>query len=187
LPPNDDPYPKTVEEYMTRVVPAARARASAIPGVIGAALLLVGLAGCPGSLDPSLLDASGGGGTVNVAPIFAKYTCAAPNACHDANGTAANFDMATTGWEMKLVGTNPKGGGTSVCASNGPYLDPGSNPATGLFMTKLKGGTGLVCGVRMPQVGGTLSAGEIAMVQQWANALVMAAGSGGNTDGGGGQ
>ena len=48
--------------------------------------------------------------------------------------------MASDGWQTRLVGVNPKGAGLnpSMCAANGPYLVAGMQPATGLFLDKLK-------------------------------------------------
>jgi len=110
-------------------------------------------------------------------PIFTMKICANA-ACHDANATAANFDMKSDGWQTHLVGVNPKGAGLnpSMCAANGPYLVAGMLPAKGLFLDKLKPDVSPPCGVLMPQVGTPLSADEVACVQSWADALVMAAG-----------
>jgi hypothetical protein len=96
-------------------------------------------------------------------------------ACHDANGSAAGFNMASPGWEKAMVGKPPKGGGnpgfTSVCASSGKqYLIPNSQPAQGLFLDKLFKATP-PCGNQMPPIEPTLSAQEMACVQTWANAL----------------
>jgi len=185
---------------MIRALPAGRRIGATTLGVVGALFLTVGLGGCPGTLDPSLLDAglgrggsSGGGGsggqTAADAPaIFAKYMCS-QNGCHDSAGTSSGFDMASSGWETRLVGVNPKST-SQLCATNGPYL--GSTlPAMGLFLGKLTSSP--PCGVQMPFLGPTyLSAAEVAIVQTWANGLVMAKMGGGGTDagrtdGGGGQ
>ena len=128
---------------------------------LSAVLLALGAAGCPGTVDPSLwptLAGSAGAGSPGTggagvpacdpAPIFRAKVCAAA-ACHDANGTAANFDMASDGWQTRLVAVNPKGAGLnpSMCAANGPYLVAGMQPATGLFLDKLKPNTTPACGV----------------------------------------
>jgi hypothetical protein len=160
-----------------------------------AVLLLFGLSGCPGTLDPALAGGtggsggSGGGGTGGTAPtcdamaIFTAKGCA-QSGCHDAAGTSAGFRMAPAGWEQALVGGNPTSAG-SCMGYGSPYLKPGVQPATGLFLDKLKGVAGL-CGNRMPLVGTPLVQTEIDCVQQFANGLVTAAG-GGATDAGGGQ
>jgi len=155
---------------------------------LSAVLLALGAAGCPGTVDPSLwptLAGSAGAGSPGTggtgvqacdpAPIFRAKLCYAA-ACHDANGTAANFDMVSDGWQTHLVAVNPKGAGLnpSVCAANGPYLVAGMQPATGLFLDKLKPDTTPSCGVLMPQIGAKLDAADFECVQSWANALVMA-------------
>ena len=155
---------------------------------LSAVLLALGAAGCPGTVDPSLWPAfagsagaggpgAGGAGVpaCDPAPIFRAKLCYA-SACHDANGTAANFDMVSDGWQTRLVGVNPKGAGLnpSMCAANGPYLVAGMQPATGLFLDKLRPNTMPACGVLMPQVGAKLDAADFECVQSWANALVMA-------------
>ena len=163
---------------------------SVIDGMLGAILLAFAAAGCPGSVDPSLLPSGtggntgggGGGGTTpqmcDPTPIFAMKVCANAG-CHDAMGTSAAFDMASADWQAHLVGGNPKGGGAlaSKCAANGPYLAPAMLPAKGLFLDKLKDGPTSPCGVVMPQVGTKLSSDEFNCVQLWANALVAAGGT----------
>jgi len=155
---------------------------------LSAVLLALGAAGCPGTVDPSLwptVAGSAGAGSPGAggagvqacdpAPIFMAKVCAAAG-CHDANGTAANFDMASDGWQTRLVAVNPQGAGLnpSMCAANGPYLVADMQPATGLFLDKLKPNTTPACGVLMPQIGAKLDAADFECVQSWANALVMA-------------
>ena len=155
---------------------------------LGAILLALGAAGCPGSVDPSLwptstgsagAGGSGSGGTgvpaCDPTPIFVAKICGNAG-CHDANGTAANFDMGSADWQTRLVGVSPKGGGAnpSLCGAGGPYLVAGVQPATGMFLDKVKPDTMPACGVLMPQIGPKLSADDFACVQSWANALVMA-------------
>ena len=153
---------------------------------LGIALLTLGAAGCPGNLDPSLM----GMGNADAMPIFMMHGCATTGSCHDANGSAANFDMATPGWETHLVGINPLGGGAvlqSMCASNGPYLMVNTQPAVGLFLAKLSSPP---CGQPMPLTGSRLTASELATVQNWANAQVMKGPGtprGGASDGAAGQ
>jgi hypothetical protein len=170
-------------------------------------LLALGAAGCPGTVDPTLWPtATGSGGAAgpgtggtggmlvpacDPTPIFAAKICANA-ACHDANGTAANFEMKSSDWQTRLVGVNPMGAGLnpSMCAANGPYLVPGVQPATGLFLDKVKPNTTPACGVLMPQVGPRLTDEEFACVQSWADALVRAApnptGAAGTSGGNGG-
>jgi hypothetical protein len=161
-------------------------------------LLLVMCQGCAGELDRSYDwptgsggagsggiggGGSGGGGVgdggmsaargcAEAPGIFTKHSC---TACHDASGAFANFDMASPGWETRLVGVRPKGGGKaspSVCASPArDYLVAGSVPATGLFLDKLKPTTTTSCGLQMPSTLDYLSADELTCVQRWADAL----------------
>jgi hypothetical protein len=141
---------------------------------------------------------SGGAGTTGAAgtsgapcdamPLFALEddktnphgrSCTIDGACHDSKGSAANFDMTTAGWQNRLVGKLPAGGGTlaSMCkpgaGANTPYLVAGSSPATGLFLEKINANP--PCGVRMPNLGSPFNATELACVQSWANGLVAAA------------
>jgi hypothetical protein len=177
-----------LEEFMTRVVPGARPRLSHVFGATGAVLIaLLGFTGCPGSIDPSLIG-MGNNQPCDATPIFTAKGCNGSGICHDAMGSAANFNMASDGWQTHLVGVNPMGGGAiaSMCSTNGPYLAAGQLPATGLFLKKLTNNPG--CGVQMPQLAslGYLNQTEMQCVQSWANGLVMAAmnGGGGNPDAG---
>jgi hypothetical protein len=118
--------------------------------------------------------AGGGTGPCNALPIFGIHTCATM-ACHDANGSSANFNMATPGWEKTLVGRMPKTGGaaglqTQCGAAGMPYLVAGSSPAKGLFLDKLFS-TKPVCGAQMPLLPPTLTPTEMDCVQRWANGL----------------
>jgi hypothetical protein len=117
----------------------------------------------------------GGTGPCNALPIFAVHSCAAVMACHDANGSAAGFNMASSGWEKNLVGGKPKVGGApglgSVCVNSGKqYLIPGSVPAQGLFLDKLMSAKP-ACGAQMPLIPPNLTAQELDCVQRWANGL----------------
>jgi hypothetical protein len=147
-----------------------------------AGLVLVSLAGCVGGLEspdsypaPVALDfhrpdagtAPETSGGCDIPTIFASCV-----ACHDARGTFGGFDMQSAGWEARLVGGMPKGvTSASSCTGGGRvYLVPGSAPATGLFLEKLKAST-TTCGDPMPLLADPLDAKALACVQQWANAL----------------
>ena len=133
--------------------------------LLGTALLSLVILGCGGG--------SSGNGNCDVNRIFTQYNCSAAG-CHDAAKTGGNFDMMSPGLESRLVGVLPPGGGTTMskCATiNRPYLDPGSNPATGLFLDKLK--SPAPCGDVMPMIGARLTAADLACVQTWANELTM--------------
>src|SRR5262245_9604729 len=96
---------------MTRVVPGARRRSLPLLGALGAVLASLGLAGCPGEIDPSLLNTTPNNTPCDAMPIFMAKGCAGAGICHDSAGSAAGFDMATAGWETHLVGVSPPGGG----------------------------------------------------------------------------
>jgi hypothetical protein len=179
---------------MMRLRPKATSSSCRLAGIT---LVALAAAGCPGNVDPSLWPSSnageggsGGPPPCDPTPVFAAHNCTLAG-CHDDLGTSANFEMKSTGWETKLVGVFPKGGGglPSKCAtSSKPFLIPGVIPATGLFIDKVKPSATLECGDPMPLVGATLTDDEFACVQSWANAIVMAGGSGpGGTSGGGGS
>lgn len=158
--------------------------------IAAAALAAVGAVGCGDSgSNPTGGAGSGGagtggggtggagtGGNCDVQALFkTKYTCSLATACHDANGSAANFDMASPGWETHLVGVTPKGGGSvaSKCApgpnATKPYLVKGSNPATGLFMDKFQSIP--PCGDSMPMLTGPITAADMACIKAWAVGL----------------
>jgi hypothetical protein len=120
---------------------------------------------------------TGGGGTggpaCDVPALFTAKSCAI-DACHGKTSKAGGLDMETAGWETGLVGKAAGGtttGPASLCGGMGKvYLVAGSNPATGLFIEKLKANP--PCGERMPNLPlMDLTAAEIACVQSWANNL----------------
>lgn len=114
-----------------------------------------------------------GGGNCDVPKIFADNSCAIAG-CHSATAPAAGLDMVTAGWEAKLVGKAAGGtttGTASLCGGMGRVLlTAGSQPATGLFLDKLKATP--PCGEKMPNVPLLeLTTAEIACVQAWATNL----------------
>jgi len=61
----------------------------------------------------------------------------------------------------------------------GPYLNPGSNPPTGLLIEKITG-TPPPCGVQMPWTQGPISTSpltstQVTCVEAWAEGLITAA------------
>jgi hypothetical protein len=191
---------------MTRVVSVGRSRGLLSIGALGAVLLTMSLAGCPGTLDPNQMfppPASGTGGTTGAAGAAAgttggagmaaagttgnvtltegcditnlvtTYKCSMNGTCHDAAGSAANFDMATAGWQNNLVGVNPKGGGAvlpSSCAGHGPYIIKGSATGDGLFIQKISSATP-PCGAQMPFALPAASAADIMCFRMWTTAV----------------
>jgi hypothetical protein len=147
---------------------------SASTGTAGTTAASTGTAGTTAVATGTGGTAAGGPGCDITTLVTTKYSCTLAGACHDAQGSAANFDMASPGWEQRLVGVAPRGGTTSfepsLCANQGwVYLVKGSFPATGLFMEKFK--TNPACGIAMPNLGLPVSADDLACFQRWANAL----------------
>jgi len=157
----------------------------AIAGAAGALLAAVALTGCPGDIDPSIqmpqpgTGGSGTGGTSgnctggNSGDQIITSTCAI-SGCHDANGaatTGAGLDLTVnSGIKSRLVGVMTGGSIFSMCGGNTtPYLNAGSNPATGLLIDKLQPSP--PCGIQMPEVGPKLTSAQEACVVQWATTL----------------
>jgi len=115
--------------------------------------LVAGLA-CPGNLSPELSNGGGGGGGGSGPPP----TCDAPalmaskcgtTICHDpASTTGGGLDLVSAGQAGRLLGQSSTGNNGSECGQM-VYLDPGSNPPTGLLIDKL---TGPTCGMAMPEL-----------------------------------
>jgi hypothetical protein len=156
------------------------------PGGAGGAPAQGGGGGVQGHAGGAPVMGGGGGnpGTVpvrgcDVTPLFGtatttgKYFCTIQGACHDANQSATQLDMTSANWEQNLLGTFPtaKAGepfGSLCLASKVPYLIKGSIPAQGLFLDKLRG---FPCGAQMPNIGGPITASDMACIQAWADAL----------------
>jgi hypothetical protein len=189
---------------MTRVVSVGRSKGLFVASILGLGLL-ASVTGCPGTLEnPQSFPApvSGAAGTTGAAgtgsaagttgaagtgggmvtgdcdamPIFTSRSCSIDGSCHGAApNNAAGFDMKTAGWETKLVGTMPKGGGSgataSVCMAAGiPYIVSKSNPAQGLLIDKLTKAAP-PCGAAMPSIGDPLNATEKDCLIKWATTL----------------
>jgi hypothetical protein len=149
--------------------------------VVSGAAGTTGFAGTGGGAGTTGVAGSAGSAAgCDVNAIFTSHSCTVEGACHDRSGSAAGFDMATPGWEKTLVGRYPSTGGVpgleSMCGAAGmPYLVPGSQPAAGLFLSKLRDPS--PCGAEMPTVSGPLTPGELECVQRWANALTASSAS----------
>jgi len=129
--------------------------------------------------------------TCDVTAIFTQSQGAvlgcATTGCHttaDAPASAAGLDLtlnATIG--SRLVGVASPGDTAAAAApacAGKTYLDPTSNPATGLLIDKitLPNGNAGLCGSGMPYPGlNRLTATQITCVEQWAEGLIMAAGA----------
>jgi len=141
-----------------------------------AGVMLAGMAGCAGEIDPSLLasQTGGGGGTmVCNAPQMVFATNCAIGGCHAANSIGgAGLDLASAGVVARLLGKQPATNGTkgALCESAGkPYLVAGSNPATGLLIDKMDSNT-VTCGSAMSLLG-SLTSSQIACISAWATAV----------------
>ncbi|HEX4404774.1 MAG TPA: hypothetical protein VH560_08090 [Polyangia bacterium] len=151
--------------------------------------LSVGATGCASGGSDGTGTAGSGGGAGGAActldqvnTIFtgstANHNCTTALACHDASGSAAGLDLASVGWQTKLVGMGPTTGAGAAnymtkCGGMGfKYLNAGSKPATGFFLDKINPQmTTPPCGDPMPQLFARLSTSEFACVQSWATTL----------------
>jgi hypothetical protein len=114
--------------------------------------------------------------------INTTYTCTLAGACHDGSAaSAAGFNMMQSNWP-KLVGSMPGGttmGTPSICAKdpaymNMPYIMKGSATGDGILLRKLMGplcSAGGMNGVQMPNLGKTISAGDMPCFQAWVKML----------------
>ena len=137
--------------------------------------------GCAGNIDPSLLpQGSGGtgspqgtagtsGGTACNAPAMVLSTARCAGAgCHSST-QPQGVDLMSPGLVARLLNVKPT---TGACMPGGmAYLTPGSTPATGLLLDKLKATPS--CGLTMPfgGLGGALNDSELACVNDWATAV----------------
>ncbi len=161
-------------------------RWSALAGAAGALLAAVALTGCPGDIDPSIQMPQSGSGGSGTGGTSGGGNCTGGNSgdqiitstclpgCHSggtAQTTGAGLDLTIdSGIKSRLVGVMPSGSNIfSMCGSAGePYLNAGSNPATGLLIDKIHPGP--PCGVQMPEVG-TITADQQQCIVQWATTL----------------
>ncbi|HET6150002.1 MAG TPA: hypothetical protein VFH68_20850 [Polyangia bacterium] len=113
--------------------------------------------------------------TCDLAGVEAMFTAKGCNVsgCHDSTGFAAGLNLTATGLPDRLLGQSPSataGVSKSMCAGMGKvYLNPNSNPATGLLIDKVTANPG--CGVRMPLGGNPLTTSEMDCLRSWALTL----------------
>jgi hypothetical protein len=127
--------------------------------------------GCGSSSDnttpPTVCDLAG------VEALFGLKNCTL-GGCHDSSGSSAGLNLTADGLPGRLLGQSPKanmGLVVSSCAGMGKvYLNPGSNPATGLLIDKLTPTFG-GCGMRMPSGGSPLTDSQMECVRSWALTL----------------
>ncbi len=177
------------------------ARWSLLVVAAGWCLAAGALSGCPGSLDPSIMEppqtgsggttgggsggSTGSGGSMNVdcsgsnaGDQIIMSTCAA--VCHNAGADAVvggSLDLTVdSSIKSRLVGMMSAGGPSSMCGGNKTaYLNANSNPATGLLIDKIN--LNPVC----PQnseccgtqmpQGASLTATQFECIRQWATGL----------------
>ena len=171
----------------------------------GALVSVLMLSGCPGTLDPSLFPTSGAGGNqgsgggnptggstgtggctgVNDGAAIVMSQCAI-SGCHDpadANTFGAGLDLTVdANISSRLVDVTTGGSATngSSCVGNTePYLNGGSNPATGLLIQKIQSSPKCstsesppCCGTLMPYPGvSPLTPTQQTCLIQWATTL----------------
>ena len=173
-------------------------------GLLGVIATSLGLMGCPGNLDPSLLGGgtgtagtSGGGGgsggtassnctgALDGATIIGAQ-CAV-SGCHNTVGApiaGAGLDLTINATiASRLVGVTSPGDTTAGSDCSGfatPYLVLGSTPATGLLINKITTtapNDALLCkmGSQMPYASLPLTSAQQQCVIQWATTLTTAA------------
>jgi hypothetical protein len=180
-------------------------RSPAWLGLLGVVATSLGALGCPGTLDPALVNNSSGtagasgtmgtggsaGGCTGTSAGDALITSkCAVSGCHttaDAPIAGAGLDLtvdATIG--SRLVGVTSPGDSSagSACGGNTePYLIPGVTPATGLLIQKIgtspncsQSETPPCCGSPMPFAAVTLlTTTQQQCIIQWATTLITAA------------
>jgi hypothetical protein len=172
-----------------------------VAGAAGMLVSVLILSGCPGTLDPTQFNISGtggngtGGGTptggstgtggssgnctggndgVNIIMTnCATASCHIPGPLND--GLSGGLDLTVdANIGSRLVGVMSMGtstNGSACMTSTSPYLDPGSNPATGLLIDKISS-THPPCGSFMPYASPSLlpSAQRTCLIE-WATTL----------------
>lgn len=168
-------------------------RWSFVVAAAGWSLAAGALSGCPGSLDPSIMEPpqTGSGGTTgggsggstgsggsntacsgnNDGAMIVTNNCAL--ACHSpGNPLNAGLDLTIdSNVGSRLVGVKSSGSGMSACGNNSEaYLVSGSNPASGLLIDKIQQSQP-PCGVQMPYLANPLSSTQQQCLIQWATTL----------------
>lgn len=98
-------------------------------------------------------------------------------ACHGSPPAVVfgGLDLQTAGVAGRVVGKAAFTGAGGLCGEMGDLLEPGTLPATGILMDKIRFaqdcGAGMPFGALAP-----LAAAEQECLQTWANGLVMMAG-----------
>ncbi|HVT09363.1 MAG TPA: hypothetical protein VHO67_18010 [Polyangia bacterium] len=172
-------------------------RWSPLAAVAGLLLAAGALTGCPGSLDPDLMGqppstgtggstpgtggsmGTGGGSGVdcsgdNDGAMIVANQCIACHSTAAASSLGGGLDLTNdSNLKSRLVGVKSPSTpmGMSVCNTNGtPYLNAGSNPATGLLIDKVTKSTP-PCGLQMPWMLQPLSSTQQQCLTKWATTL----------------
>ena len=142
------------------------ARAQLAPLLLGVSIFTS--TGCPGELDPRLLE--GPGPTICDGAALLKSTTCSALGCHGAVGPRGGLDLYSDGLVMRLLGKTPDPTVGEACIGNTmQYLVPGSDPAEGLLLDKLNAVP--VCGAPMPYPLGNLPAAQRDCLSAWATAV----------------
>jgi hypothetical protein len=156
-------------------------------GALGAAWLVFAALGCAGDLDPALFPgagsagSSGGGGTngaggssqaCDAPTVVFAMKCNQPG-CHASSAPSSGLDLQSAGVVARLLNKTPDPSMSLACAaSTEPYLQPQSNPATGLLLDKLNAPP--PCGILMPEIG-MLTPSDVTCLNAWATAVTTGA------------
>ena len=131
-------------------------------------LLLLALAGCPGSLgDPQRFR--DGEQCPDVPEDIFAMTCGG-SGCHEAYMPAAQLDLVTPGVADRLVGVQAVG---EACVAMGTLVVP-EDPEASLLYLKLAGSP--PCGEPMPLLADALTAKQLSCVKEWIAEQTPAAG-----------
>jgi hypothetical protein len=164
-----------IVEASSSLLPFAQPAASAGPEerAAGAAAY----AGATGYQYPECAGGSGGDG--GTAPSFTdiyngilagpSYGCLG---CHGTGIAMGGFDIGTIDKAYTtLLGANGQGGATTCTTNPAPFVRP-SDPTNSYLVTKL-GGSGALCGDRMPLGMNGISASDLDQLRQWIMAGAM--------------
>ena len=146
-----------------------------VRALVGATVLwgLVATAGCPGTLDPSLLNGGGGTGGTGASVCNAAATVIGPNCgipgCHGSTAPSSGLNLTPMGIVARLLDKAPTSSSQLCSGNTTPYLKSGSNPATGLLLQKISSSPP-PCGDHMP-AGVQLADSDMTCVNDWATAV----------------
>src|SRR4051794_29585480 len=131
--------------------------------------LVLAVSGCVGTLDPGVGNnpgtggSGGGGGTACQDTVF-MTNCAF---CHGTASPGGGLDLQAANPASRLLGV--MSGAGSTCPGS-TYLNPSSNPATGVFIDKITKDQPVCGGSRMP-IGPPLSTADLTCLTTWATGL----------------